>query len=309
MKAAPAEEESAELSETELLKARERLAKQFARTEGPVTSQVPQGEEGDADPLWAVQEFEFAKDGGPKVGTVLLAHPEPYRAILEAPDTKEPEPVLRLKVKTTEAEDEESEDVALENVVPPGPPPAASLRTGFRPRPTSADRWKLPVVVIVKRSKEGTEGLLLGFWTGHLLGDLNCEVFKTRPLYCGGQEDCNVTVLHPYPDVTDSRRITSDGLMLSYDFWAAADYANKGPGSPLRCKTFFNQVRWRPDEETELRPESGVWLHARCSRDLLLREPDSSKEEPLWAQIVRKVGGDFKVLACSLGLSHEEGQE
>ena len=55
-------------------------------------------------------------------------------------------------------------------------------------------------------------------------------------------------------------------------------------------------------------PEQNIWIpvsvrqdtwHAVClfvSRDLLLREPDSSFEDPLWAQYALKAGGELQEL-------------
>ncbi|CAJ1368678.1 unnamed protein product [Effrenium voratum] len=60
----------------------------------------------------------------------------------------------------------------------------------------------------------------------------------------------------------------------------------KGPGTALRFKFFWNNVVWRRDEVQELSSEAGIWIPVKVSRDLLLREPDSSFEELLARSLV-----------------------
>ncbi|CAE8619007.1 unnamed protein product, partial [Polarella glacialis] len=124
--------------------------------------------------LWAVEESEFDSRGLPRVGTVLLAHPAAYI----------PESVA---TELEAAEGAEGSGATLEGV----PFPNAALRTGLRPMPPDSprtERARLPVVLITKRDSAGTEGLVLGTWSGQLLGDLDMMEFVTRPLYIGHQE-------------------------------------------------------------------------------------------------------------------------
>ena len=138
---------------------------------------------------------------------------------------------------------------------------------------------------------------MLGLWSGRLLGDLDLSAFQTRPMYFGGPGlDQPLSILHAYPELAGSLRLTEDGLMLSDDFGDAVKWVRDEVGSPLRFK-FIRKVLWAPSEEAELAPEAGVWLPTRCSRDLLLREPDSSFEEPLWSQIAEKAGGEVGGIA------------
>lgn len=92
-------------------------------------------------------------------------------------------------------------------------------------------------------------------------------------------------------------RLTPDGLAVSDDFDAACKWITDGSGSSLRFKFFSNIVQWAPDEEAEMALEACVWLRARCSRDLILREPDSIFEEPLWAQMIERAGGELEAIA------------
>eukprot|EP00443_Scrippsiella_acuminata_P009026 CAMPEP_0115179986 /NCGR_PEP_ID=MMETSP0270-20121206/6687_1 /TAXON_ID=71861 /ORGANISM="Scrippsiella trochoidea, Strain CCMP3099" /LENGTH=278 /DNA_ID=CAMNT_0002592973 /DNA_START=167 /DNA_END=1004 /DNA_ORIENTATION=- len=156
---------------------------------------------------------------------------------------------------------------------------------------------------------EGTEGLSLGVWSGSLLGDLNFSKFMTRPLYIGGPMHTDVEqpleMLHAYPECPGSQRLTPDGLTLLNDWHKACDWIEEGPGSSMRFKFFLYRVRWLPEEERELTPGAGVWMAARCSRDLILREPDSAYEEPLWSQIADRAGGDLAMVAREHGLLPE----
>ncbi|CAJ1439762.1 unnamed protein product, partial [Effrenium voratum] len=77
----------------------------------------------------------------------------------------------------------------------------------------------------------------------------------------------------------------------------------KGPGTALRFKFFWNNVVWRRDEVQELSSEAGIWIPVKVSRDLLLREPDSSFEDPLWVQYADRAGGELRELSERFGLS------
>eukprot|EP00435_Cladocopium_sp_Y103_P048880 s215_g14.t1 len=94
---------------------------------------------------------------------------------------------------------------------------------------------------------------------------------------------------------------------LCDDFSAACEWIENGPGSALRFKFFWNNVIWRMDEIDELAPERGIWIPVAVSCDLLLREPDSSFEDPLWAQYALKAGGELKELGERFGLFPPEG--
>ena len=115
-------------------------------------------------PLWCLLEaFRVdLEDGVPTLGTVLLADP---RSFLDS------------------------------NVFP-----AAAARTGWAVRRSElrVGRWmpgmdssrrekaRLPVVLITRRTLATIEGVLLGSWSGKLLGDMELQHFMTRPLYIGG---------------------------------------------------------------------------------------------------------------------------
>lgn len=271
---------SSELGDAEaedLRLARERLARQFG--EG---TELGGGSSEDEDTFWAKREWELGTTGLPRAGTVLVAHPKGFFEGLE------------------EEVDEEGW----------GSLPPAALRTHrmpLRPDAQRRDRANLPVVLITRRSPQGTEGLMLGCWTGRLLGDLDFNQFMTRPLYLGGGHQLPdakpLSLLHAYPELRGSLRLTPDGLAISDGFHEACDFVDNDIGSPWRFKFFVQRVFWKPGEdETELSPERGVWLPVRCSRDLLLREPDSAYEEPLWVQIAQKAGGELADLGRKYGL-------
>eukprot|EP00931_Biecheleriopsis_adriatica_P041834 TRINITY_DN23866_c0_g1_i1.p1 TRINITY_DN23866_c0_g1~~TRINITY_DN23866_c0_g1_i1.p1 ORF type:complete len:348 (+),score=56.72 TRINITY_DN23866_c0_g1_i1:34-1044(+) len=250
----------------ELQLAREFLSRQFgAEGSESGTAISPVGD-------WTVQTAELGEDGLPSVGTVLCANPTPFFS-----------------------------DAA--------PFPAATLRTGLRPARADAPRrdlGRLPVVLVTKVSRGGAEGLLLGVWSGKLLGDLDLQEFMTRPLYWGGisivDPEKLLTMLHAYPDMPGAVKVTEDGLAVSNSFETAREWITEGPGSSLRFKFFQGCVRWDDDEVQELSPEAGIWLAVNASRNVLLREPDSSFEEPLWVQLAEKAGGKLAALGAEHGL-------
>eukprot|EP00434_Breviolum_minutum_P036668 symbB.v1.2.032498.t1/scaffold3908.1/size48452/4 len=90
--------------------------------------------------------------------------------------------------------------------------------------------------------------------------------------------------------------------VCSDDFYVACDWIENGTGSALRFKFFWGNVVWRLNEVEEMLPEKGIWIPVTVSRDLLLREPDSSFEDPLWAQYALKAGGELKELGERFGL-------
>mmetsp|Transcript_122871 Transcript_122871/g.393603 ORF Transcript_122871/g.393603 Transcript_122871/m.393603 type:complete len:384 (-) Transcript_122871:495-1646(-) len=241
--------------------------------------------EKEASPYWAMPEWEFDKSGIPKAGSVVLAHPD----LLRRP--------------------------RIASALPGLTDPVASNRTGLPLASPAADRKeraRLPVVLLTKRSSEGTEGLLLGAWSGSLLGDLDLAIqaFVTRPLYIGGPRldsmSASLAILHSYPEMPGSEPLTPDGLMLSHDWDKAVSWVEDGPGSSLRFKFFSRRVFWSTEEEAELSPDAGIWMPARVSRDLLLREPDSAFEEPIWAQIVEHAGGRMREAASKYDLLSED---
>lgn len=212
---------------------------------------------------WTVERVEL-QDGVPPVGSVLMANPSSF----------------------------------LDKV-----PPVAAMRTGWMPSLESSwrDKARLPVVLITRRTAESLQGVLLGSWSGKLLGDMDAQYFMTRPLYIGGVNTSGLSMVHSYPELPGSWELL-DGLAASDDFNMACDWIENGPGSALRFKFFWNQVVWRMDEIDELAPERKIWIPVTVSGDLLLREPDSSFEDPLWAQYALKAGGELKELGERFGL-------
>mmetsp|Transcript_30372 Transcript_30372/g.56948 ORF Transcript_30372/g.56948 Transcript_30372/m.56948 type:complete len:347 (+) Transcript_30372:39-1079(+) len=214
---------------------------------------------------WTVRRLAL-EDGIPPVGTVLLADPRRYFA-------SDGGPALHRSGRIEMAD-------------------------GSR-----RERANLPVVLITQSFPDYAEGLFLGQWSGKLMGDLKFNVFMTRPLYFAGPNasETRLCMLHSYPDMPSSKQITSDGLAWSSDFREAERWIEEA-GSSLRFKIFLNSSIWQGKEVSELSPKAGVWIPVRVSRDLLLREPDSSIEEPLWVQYAEKAGGDLAELAEEFGL-------
>lgn len=277
--------------EAELRFARERLLRQFNQQDNELDLD-------NQSPYWAVPEPAFDLNGRPnfpKVGSVLLAHPEPFHLYQQqALRNLEQQNASGSAPKEGDADDPAQAVAAAEWAVAPEEEPAASYRTGILPALSDATRRekaRLPVVLITEHNELGTEGLLLGLWSGKLLGDMGFDAFMTRPLYVGGAIKAGLAMLHSYPELPGAKNITSDGLAMSMNFSQALDWITYGTGTSLRFKFFIYKVRWPPGElEKEL--EQGTnWLHVRCSRDLLMREPDSSFEEPLWVQIAEYAGG------------------
>eukprot|EP00434_Breviolum_minutum_P044844 symbB.v1.2.040105.t1/scaffold6994.1/size14017/1 len=123
---------------------------------------------------WKVERVEI-KDGVPAVGTVLLADPRSF----------------------------------LESKAMP-----AAMRTGWRPSSESSrrDKARLPVVLIIRHTFDSIQGVLLGSWSGKLLGDMDAQSFMTRPLYIGGANTSGLSMVHSYPEMPGATEITKDGL-------------------------------------------------------------------------------------------------
>eukprot|EP00435_Cladocopium_sp_Y103_P050828 s215_g15.t1 len=122
---------------------------------------------------WTVERVEL-QDGVPPVGSVLMANPRSF----------------------------------LDKVTP-----AAALRTGWMPSLESSrrDKARLPVVLITRRTADSLEGVLLGSWSGKLLGDMDSQYFMTRPLYIGGVNASGLSMIHSYPEMPGSWELL-DGL-------------------------------------------------------------------------------------------------
>merc|ERR1712150_146137 len=227
-------------------------------------------------------EVDLSNGSLPEVGTVLLANPDVF---------------LRPNLWEGNSDNDDSDEIAML---------AAVLHTGWRPevgeRLLRRDRARLPVVLIRRRDEGSTEGLMLGWWSGKLLGDLDkFECFLTRPLYYGTLDENlkpRLSMLHGYPEMPGATCL-GEGLGLSYNYSQACDWVSpEGPGSSLRFKFFYGHMSWSASEaKRELSAKAGIWFPVRASTDLLLREPDSSFEEPLWVQLVQKVGGNIAELA------------
>lgn len=252
---------------------RERLRRQW---------NAPQEQESE---LWATVEMNLLDDDLPKVGTVLLANP----------------------------------DIFLQDDLQEGTPTAALRRMGWTRQEDESklsrrERARLPVVLIRHRDEAGIEGFYLDYWTYQLLGDLGFRAFETRPLYsgCGPRlqfkdEQHTLAMLHGYPEMPGAARI-GEGLGCSDcsgdNFRQACDWVSpEGPGSALRFKFFCGSIRWSLSEaKRELTAQAGIWMPLRASTDFLLREPDSSFEEPLWVQLAERAGGHVAELARKHGL-------
>jgi len=244
------------------------------------------------DGIGWVQEVDLSNSSLPEVGTVLLANPDVF---------------LRRSLWEGNSSSDDYEEIKLL---------AAVLRTGWSWIPQMnesprRDRACLPVVLIRRRDEGGTEGLMLGCWSGSLLGDVpQFDCFLTRPLYYGTldreAEELGLSMLHGYPEMPGAICL-GEGLGISYNYSQARDWVSpEGPGSSLRFKFFYGHVSWSASEAMrELSAKSSIWIPVRASTDLLLREPDSSFEEPLWVQLVNKVGGNIAELARKYSLLPE----
>lgn len=211
------------------------------------------------DQMWA--RPDVLPDLVPGVGSILLAHPGPFCGLAEG----DPLPDAWLRTSP--------------DLIPP---------QRHQPR---RDRAKLPVLLVTRSSPTLVEALRLDLWTGYLLGDLiDTTDFCTRPLYYGGPQAGGFSFVHAYPDMPNARQITEDGLAVSANFGEAIKWVNE-VGSSLRFKFAKGTVVWSGQEVEELHESAGVWLRVRASRDFILREPDSSSEEPLWAQLAELAGG------------------
>jgi len=236
--------------------------------------------------FWAVEEMNLLDDGLPRVGTVLLANPDVF-----------------LHDGFWDSSDDLQE----------GTPSAALRYTGWTRQEEEAQlprrdraRWRLPVILIRHQDEAGAEGLVLDRWTGKLLGDLDPDLlaFQTRPLYLGynepPDEPPSLSMLHGYPAMPGATCI-GEGLAFSNitAFGEACDWVGpEGPGSSLRFKFFYGFVKWSLTKaKRELSSEAGIWIPVRASTDMLLREPDSSFEEPLWVQLAERAGGTIAELA------------
>jgi len=235
---------------------------------------------------WARADPEAMEDKLPKVGTVLLANPETFF------EQSFPKAMLTTGVIPAQAGDTEV------------------------PR---KQRANLPVVLITKRERnKRLEGLLLGRWSGDLLGDLGWNLFKTRPLYIGrgpyffpgrGRQEPEQTwrVLHKYKDIPGAQPVTSDDLYVSDNAEAPLDFVINSTVSTLPFKFFALMVEWSPGAaKAEFIRSRDTWIPAQCSSELLLREPDSPYEEPLWSQIAERCGGELKELGLKYGLLPDE---
>jgi len=242
---------------------------------------------------WA-QKVDLSNGSLPEVGTVLLANPDVFS---------------RHSLWEGDSSNDDSGEIMLL---------AAVLRTGWYPHVeeemSRIERACLPVVLIRRRDEAGTEGLMLGCYSGQLLGDFpQCKCFSTRPLYYGTLDSVDredqkpaLSTLHAYPEMPGAICL-GEGLGISYNYSQACDWVSpEGPGSSLRFKFFHGYVHWSASEaKRELSAKAGIWIPVRASTDLLLREPDSSFEEPLWVQLVKHVGGNISKLARKYSLLAE----
>ncbi|CAK9084301.1 UPF0301 protein SRU_0495, partial [Durusdinium trenchii] len=160
----------------------------------------------------------------------------------------------------------------------------------------------LPVLLLTEVNKEaGTaKGVWLTLRTGQLLGDF-IDFFHSRPLLYGGPTPSeSVTMIHPYPEVPGSKKL-SDDIYLGGSFEGAQAWVEEGEGSSLRIRFFLNHIEWRQGElAAELAPEN-TWLPVRCSVDVVLSETDAIDAKPLWVKVAELAGGELEELGVRLG--------
>eukprot|EP00913_Durusdinium_trenchii_P017605 g16546.t1 len=157
------------------------------------------------------------------------------------------------------------------------------------------------------------KGVWLTLRTGQLLGDF-IDFFHSRPLLYGGPTpseslvlklpssclfwsafDTGVTMIHPYPEVPGSKKL-SDDIYLGGSFEGAQAWVEEGEGSSLRIRFFLNHIEWRQGElAAELAPEN-TWLPVRCSVDVVLSETDAIDAKPLWVKVAELAGGELEEL-------------
>eukprot|EP00929_Paragymnodinium_shiwhaense_P104459 TRINITY_DN6889_c0_g1_i4.p1 TRINITY_DN6889_c0_g1~~TRINITY_DN6889_c0_g1_i4.p1 ORF type:complete len:371 (-),score=60.50 TRINITY_DN6889_c0_g1_i4:250-1362(-) len=151
----------------------------------------------------------------------------------------------------------------------------------------------LPVVLLTRVDDEGAEGVLLSKRTGKLMGDF-MEHFMTRPIYFGGPEEANLTVIHPYPEVPDCRPLGESGLCVSSDFNTVQQWAEEdGDGSFLHLRFFMQKVSWGPGDLSKELEAPATWIPLRCSTDVVLADADSGEETSVWLRVAELAGKKY----------------
>ncbi|WP_026997806.1 YqgE/AlgH family protein [Flectobacillus major] len=151
------------------------------------------------------------------------------------------------------------------------------------------------VVLICEHDNlHGSFGLVLNQESNLLLADvLDDNIYPDIPLYVGGPVQQNTLhYVHRRPDLIDGGQELVKGLIWGGNFKQVKVLLNNGVLSPNDIRCFIGYSGWSGGQlDGELKQDS--WIVSPATSELIFDTPI----QDFWRNILKKMGGDFKVMA------------
>ncbi len=154
--------------------------------------------------------------------------------------------------------------------------------------------FRRSVVFLCEHGAEGSFGLILNRPLGVHLSDVLEGLDGTQlPLWQGGPVQTDTLhFLHSFGDEIPNSIPIAGGVSWGGDFDILRAFLDENEDMSSRVRFFLGYAGWSPDQ-LEMEIESGGWILAPGSAETVF---DDEPEE-LWRKILRRMGGEYAVLA------------
>lgn len=149
------------------------------------------------------------------------------------------------------------------------------------------------VVLVCKHDEEGSFGLVLNRLSTLKLSDvLEYEPGFDSPLSVGGPMEYNTLhYIHRLPEIAESI-VLNEGLYWGGDYEQLLGLISGGQIDAADIRFFLGYSGWSPGQLEE-EVDKNVWIVNNNASDKLF----TLDAETLWRQILKEMGGKYKVLA------------
>jgi putative transcriptional regulator len=149
------------------------------------------------------------------------------------------------------------------------------------------------VVLLCEHKPSGAFGLILNQATQSVLSDLIHDIYTEFPVYIGGPVEQNTLhYIHRLGELIEESVDLGNGLWWSGDFEQVKSLINIGKIEKEDIRFFLGYSGWGAGQiENEL--DQNTWIVSDIMADQVFESGDSQ----FWRTALRRMGGDFKVLA------------
>ena len=154
--------------------------------------------------------------------------------------------------------------------------------------------FRKSVVLLAEHNEEGAFGLIVNNPVSVKLSEIvkDFPIFES-PVYLGGPvKTDSLFYLHTCGDIIENSMKILDGLFWGGDIDQIRELIEQGKVKPQQIRFFIGYSGWSSkqlDEEIELKS----WIISKAK----LNQVITDKPENLWGEILRSLGGEYKLWA------------